>query len=62
MTSSKEAFCQRVVREHGGDMLDARSLGELSGFCVQDEMCVPNKELPAVDTGRNLDFGGFVVR
>ena len=42
---TKETFCARMVREHGGDMIDAKSMGEdLKTFCVQDDFCRPGKE------------------
>ena len=33
-----------MVREHGGDMLDAKSMGEdLKSFCEQDDFCRPGR-------------------
>eukprot|EP00439_Symbiodinium_sp_Y106_P073786 s254_g13.t10 len=49
-TSPKEseAFCARMVREHGGDMLDAKSMGEdLKSFCEQDDFCRPGRDAQA---------------
>ena len=41
---AQEAFCARMVREHGGDMLDAKSMGEdLKSFCEQDDFCRPGR-------------------
>lgn len=51
-TSPKEseAFCARMVREHGGDMLDAKSMGEdLKSFCEQDDFCRPGRDAQADD-------------
>ncbi|CAE7234008.1 unnamed protein product [Symbiodinium natans] len=49
-TSPKESedFCARMVREHGGDLLDAKSMGEdLTSFCVQDDFCRPGRDAEA---------------